>query len=151
MKDRVSRLSTIYRDDAIFFITCNTHERQKTLATESLHRSFEEFCLNATDHQIFVGRYVMMPDHLHLFVCFADAQKLPLWIKSMKNTLSKTLREQGIPAPHWQKGYFDHILRNEGSYEEKWTYVRLNPVRQELVENAEGWHFQGEITPLGFN
>ena len=151
MKDRLSRLPTVYRDDAIFFITSNTHQQQKTLATESIHRSFEGFCRKAIDHQIFVGRYVIMPDHLHLFVCFADPRKLPLWIKSMKNALSKTLREQGTLAPHWQKGYFDHILRNESSYEEKWAYVHLNPVRQKLVGNAEGWRFQGEITPLGFN
>jgi len=28
---------------------------------------------------------------------------------------------------------------------EKWNYVRDNPVRAGLVENAEAWPYQGEV------
>lgn len=45
----------------------------------------------------------------------------------------------------WQPGFFDHLLRGEESYREKWEYVRENPVRAGLVEHAEQWPFQGEI------
>jgi len=73
-------------------------------------------------------------------------------MKSLKNTLSKTLRIDGIAAlPHWQKGFFDHVLRSEESYEEKWHYVRENPVRAGLVKDREEWPFWGEIFDLRYH
>jgi REP element-mobilizing transposase RayT len=90
-----------------------------------------------------------MPDHIHFFAGFAPgAVDLSTWIKSLKNALSKCLRSNGIPGPHWQKGFFDHILRTEESYACKWKYVRMNPVRAGLVRDPGDWKFQGEIFTL---
>ncbi|MFP6620829.1 MAG: hypothetical protein VB877_15905 [Pirellulaceae bacterium] len=36
-------------------------------------------------------------------------------------------------------------MRNQDVYEDKWEYIRWNPVRHGLVENPEDWPFQGEI------
>jgi len=57
-----------------------------------------------------------MPDHLHVFVAL-DEEKINLadWMKSLKNTISKALRVQKIPSPHWQKTFFDHVLRSSES------------------------------------
>jgi REP-associated tyrosine transposase len=98
-----------------------------------------------------MGAYVLMPDHLHAFVA-ADDQKLSLslWMKSLKNTLSKTMRSKRIPPPHWQKTFFDHVLCSAESYTEKWHYVRENPVRAGLVKRWEDWPFQGEIFALEY-
>jgi hypothetical protein len=41
-------------------------------------------------------------------------------------------------------GFFDHVLRRQESYDEKWEYVKLNPVRGGLVQNSEDWPWQGE-------
>jgi hypothetical protein len=46
----------------------------------------------------------------------------------------------------WQPGFFDHILRSDQSYAEKWNYVRDNPVRVGLVKSADNWRYQGEIS-----
>jgi hypothetical protein len=69
-------------------------------------------------------------------------------MKSLKNSLSKTLRGMNVPAPRWQKGFFDHVMRSEESYLEKWVYVAENPVRKKLAARQEDWPFQGEIYPL---
>jgi hypothetical protein len=53
-----------------------------------------------------------------------------------------------VPAPHWQKGFFDHVMRSEESYFEKWLYVAENPVRKHLVPRPDDWPYQGEIYPL---
>jgi len=47
--------------------------------------------------------------------------------------------------PLWQPGFFDHILRNDESYTQKWEYVRENPVRAGLVSLADDWPYQGEF------
>ena len=72
-----------------------------------------------------------MPDHLHLFVCL-EGIPLTNWVKSLKISLSKTIRSAGIDGPHWQRGFFDHLLRGGESYSQKWEYVRDNPVHAGL-------------------
>jgi REP element-mobilizing transposase RayT len=150
MKERLSRLDRIYRDSPIFFITCGTQDRKKILSNPRIHQAFQAFSAHAVENHIFVGRYVIMPDHLHFFVALPDSSNLSTWIKSLKNALSKTLRETGFMAPHWQKGYFDHVVRSEISYEEKWAYVRMNPVRHGLSPQPGDWPFQGEMNPVPF-
>ena len=71
-------------------------------------------------------------------------------MKSLKNAISKTLKNATFPGPHWQKGFFDHVIRSEESYEQKWVYVRDNPVRAGLVRSAEDWPYAGEIAKLPY-
>jgi len=39
----------------------------------------------------------------------------------------------------WQPGFFDHVLRNDESYGQKWEYVQENPVRARLVQWPDQW------------
>lgn len=143
------RLLWIYSDSPIYFLTLVAHGRKRLFANPNLHAMFMAFAARSVDYGVAVGRYVLMPDHLHLFAGFApDSIPLSDWIKSLKNTLSKCLTLQGVRAPHWQKGFFDHVLRSDESYDEKWHYVKNNPVRAGLVIDAAEWQFQGEICDL---
>ncbi len=148
---RLSRLDRIQTDQLFYFLTLCTHNRAPILAQPKIHQAFRFFTESAVTHGVFVGRYVIMPDHIHLFAAFDENASLSIWIKSLKNSLSKTLREENIPSPHWQKGYFDHLLRTGESYESKWEYVLQNPVRYHLVSESTPWPFQGEINALTFS
>jgi len=148
-KPRLRRLDRVFADLPIYFITACTLDRRPILDCEPMHVAFRSFCVNSPQHGAWVGRYVLMPDHLHLFVSVVKIS-LSNWIKSLKNTLSKTLRSLGCDAPHWQKGFFDHLLRSGESYSQKWDYVRENPVRAGLLESAEDWPFAGEIQDLEY-
>ena len=92
-----------------------------------------------------------MPDHIHLFAGFGPESILvSAWIKSLKNTISKTLTNATFYAPHWEKGFFDRVIRSQESCEQKWLYVKENPVRARLVKSAEDWSYAGQITDLPF-
>ena len=95
-----------------------------------------------------VGRYVLMPDHVHVFVSADGSQRLSGWIKALKGVLSRRWRTQGVVSPFWQEGFFDHVLRSGESYSEKWAYVFRNPERSGLVAQAELWPYAGEIEKL---
>ncbi|HTQ38522.1 MAG TPA: hypothetical protein VMJ32_05815 [Pirellulales bacterium] len=88
-----------------------------------------------------------MPDHVHLFVYVVNI-KLGEWIKGLKRAMSAALETENNVESNWQPGFFDHLLRNAESYEQKWEYVRLNPVRAGLVANSEDWPYQGEIVKI---
>jgi putative transposase len=73
-----------------------------------------------------------MPDHMHLFVRGGDDFKLAQWVNGLKRAVSVALGATK-KRPLWQPGFFDHVLRNDGSYTQKWKYVRENPVRAGLL------------------
>jgi REP element-mobilizing transposase RayT len=95
-----------------------------------------------------VGRFVIMPDHVHLFVRVISALSLAQWMRMLKRNLSRRITEE---PPHWQEGFFDHLLRGRESYSQKWEYVRQNPVRAALVTTHQDWPYQGEIIRLPFD
>ncbi|MGZ5503117.1 MAG: REP-associated tyrosine transposase [Chthoniobacterales bacterium] len=146
---RLRRLDQIFPRAPLYYVTACTANRRLLLARSEIHHAFEDFARKGEERGAWVGRYVVMPEHLHLFVALDDERiSLRSWMKSLKNTLSKILCSLGIHAPHWQKGFFDHLLRSGESYSEKWEYVRLNPERAGLVLRADDWLYQGEVYPL---
>ncbi|MBA3650238.1 MAG: transposase [Chthoniobacterales bacterium] len=89
------------------------------------------------EHEVAVGHYVIMPDHIHLFIYLPVTEvTLERWIRMLRTVLGKELLRLGAQKPHWQEGFFDHVLRSSESYSEKWEYVRLN--RAPLCEKPEG-------------
>src|SRR5207253_10369051 len=98
-----------------------------------------------TDRRVWIGRYAIMPAHIHLFAGFEpESISVSVWVKSLKSAISKVLTNATFDGTHWQKGFFDHVIRCEESYEQKWVYVRENPVRAGLVQTAEDWPYAGE-------
>jgi REP element-mobilizing transposase RayT len=121
----------------------NARVAHRTPATALLAKEFAKRA--HTQHNIAVGRYVIMPDHLHRFVRGPDDFQLGQWIGMLKQHLAKAIESSETSRPLWQRGFFDHLLRSEESYGQKWNYVRENPVRAGLVERAEDWPYAGEI------
>jgi putative transposase len=100
----------------------------------------------------YVGRYVLMPDHVHFFARAAmESEPMAQWTSTWKSLSSRWLaRAMKISPPVWQRDYFDRYVRSSESYSEKWMYVRENPVRAHLVADADTWPFQGVIYDLHF-
>ena len=126
----------------------------RRLANDAFHSiAIEVFRNCQTHHQWCIGRYVIMPDHVHFFA-FGDQEKQTLsrFVGKWKEWTAKYCHRQlGFAMPLWQPEFFDHVLRSSESYEEKWEYVRNNPVRAGLVETAQDWPFQGELTHLRYD
>ena len=150
-KRRLGRLDLVFVRSPIYFVTACTQNRRNILATPAIHETFLRFGKEGPSHGAWVGAYVIMPDHLHAFVATDGEQKgISAWMKSLKNTISKTLNKTGVASSHWQKTFFDHLLRSSESYSEKWNYARENPVRAGLVPSAKEWPYGGEIFALEY-
>jgi len=130
----------------IVFLTVCTKNRRQILANAAASELLIHWWRRADAW--LVGRYVVMPDHVHLF-CAPAATSVPLmkWVQYWKNG---TTREwpTAIPKPIWQREFWDRQLRVGDSYEEKWNYVRENPKRHGLVQRSDMWTFQGELNSL---
>ena len=148
--NRLRRLEMIYGSARpLFFLTICTVNRTRLLDNPGAHEKFMAFCAKSPElAQVWVGRYVLMPDHIHAFVSAEDSSSLSRWVGSLKKFLAAHWCSQGKHAPFWQESFFDHALRGGESYGDKWEYVRQNPIRASLVTDAAVWPFAGEIHHL---
>jgi REP element-mobilizing transposase RayT len=173
------RLDRVWIPNAVYFVTACTQDRRPILAGEQAAAVLrQEWASAAARHSWLIGRYVIMPDHVHFFCTAADdvagvadpglpaghdlpasakpatgAESLANFMRAWKQWTAKRLkRELGFNVPLWQAEFFDHVLRSDESYAEKWAYVRENPVRAKLVARWEDWPWQGFVdfdSPLG--
>ncbi len=128
----------------IIFDTVCTKDRQAWLATDEVHAILREVWLAADAW--WVGRYVVMPDHVHYFAAdVGSAIEFKDWVKYWKSQFTKRFKH---PDSRWQTDDWDTRMRSASLFEEKWLYVHENPVRHNLVEKAEDWPFRGEIHEL---
>ncbi len=143
------RLSTLFQKHAcpLYFVTFNTWHRQHLLSSAKVHETFISHARKVLDIGVGIGRYMIMPDHIHLFVRLAPELQLGETVKHIKQPITKLLRQEqeNKELRVWQPGFFDHLLRSSESYEQKWNYVRENPVRAGLVDIADDWEYQGEF------
>ena len=151
MHKHLSRLDRVWLEWPVYFVTTCTFHRRKILASRPIATVLiDEWKAARQRHGWAIGRYVIMPDHVHFF-CAADpnAVMLEKFLQRWKEWTSKlTGRGSGIQPPVWQEEFFDHVLRSDESYSQKWEYGRQNPVRAGFVRNADDWPWQGEIEPL---
>jgi REP element-mobilizing transposase RayT len=151
MHQHLRRLERVWIDWPIYFITTCTQGRRSILGSKEVSEILTDEWRNGHGrHGWAIGRYVIMPDHVHLF-CRGElgAKPLPVFMQRWKEWSSKRMtRELGLSGTIWQEEFFDHILRSSESYSQKWDYVRENPVRAGLVESSDQWPYQGEIESL---
>jgi putative transposase len=130
----------------IVFVTACTAQRRKTLTSPSAHEAIVGAWALAMTW--FVGRYVIMSDHLHFF-CAPNglgAPSLEVWMRYWKSIVTRNLGEPGGSV--WQRHHWDRQLRKGESYDDKWEYVGSNPVRHGLVSTVDEWPYQGELNEL---
>jgi putative transposase len=150
IKDTPPRLDVIFPfyDTPIYFVTFNTWQRAPVLACSEIHERFREYAHANAARGRCIGRYVIMPDHVHFFARLGREDRFCDFVRLLKQHAGKGLSPRSASGRHWQPGFFDHLMRSGESYGEKWAYVRENRIRAGLVSRAEDWPFQGEIVRL---
>jgi REP element-mobilizing transposase RayT len=131
----------------IVFLTVCSKDRKHILASADVVPVLENAWADAKSW--IVGRYVIMPDHVHLFCAPGTIPPEPLeqWVRYWKNVASRNWPRPN-EHPIWQRDFWDTRLRRTENYEEKWNYVLENPVRAGLVTKSEDWVYHGELDVL---
>ena len=137
----------------IVFLTVVTAQRRPLLANQTACAILANLWgQSAGIDGWFVGDYLLMPDHVHLFARAAlDCKPLAVWMKSWKSVSARRLRSLAeADGPFWQRDYFDRFLRSADNYSEKWDYVAMNPVREALCARPEDWPWRGRLFDLQY-
>ena len=134
----------------VFFVTVNTWERRHILAGNDVHEAFLAYCQRGMDFGVMTTDYAIMPDHIHALVGMTASNcSLGRFVKGLRRTVSNALEQNDVPRPHWQPGFFDHLLRSDESYVKKADYVRQNPVRKGLACREGDWPYSGRVFDPG--
>ena len=209
------RLRFITQSQPLYFVTFCTMHRKALLANSAVYGAFCQYAKVGMEQGAGVGQFVIMPEHVHLFVRMSGETALGRWVGGLKRAMGKAMSPvvTAVPAVAsweeqdaadtaattedeearstcsnrrlggtaqleredaadtasassgqaaattgiqpfdvsrnlWQPGFFDHLLRHDESYSEKWLYVRENPIRNGLVEKWEDWPYRGEIVVI---
>jgi putative transposase len=131
----------------VVFLTVCTKNRRSLLATEQVTNLLIYWWRQADAW--LVGRYVVMPDHIHLFCSPRDLDAHPLthWVHFWKAGVTRDWPIEK-DKPIWQRDFWDRQIRTGERYDQKWEYVQTNPCRHGFVERPEDWPFQGELNVL---
>jgi len=107
------RLDLIYVHQPLYFVTFATRDHKSIPSLDDAQAVLEQHAGRAIENfNVVLGRYVIMPDHVHLFVRGGPDFTLSSWIGGLKRAMAVALKSPRL----WQPGFFDHVLRSDESY-----------------------------------
>ena len=159
-----------YNTPGAYFITFCTHNKKHFLSriVGAIHESpksqltvcgkiLDAVIQNIPPHlHVTIDRYVIMPNHVHLIAIITEEDALreicesPLQSRTILSKLvgyikmntSKAFRHHHGDVAVWQRGYYDHVIRNQEDYVALAEYIQTNPLRWELdkLYSEETYH-----------
>ena len=159
LRRKLNRLADYdYSQNGAYFVTVCTRNRQKLLsdivgdgfpvptpigliAEEYIHKIPEKY------PAVFVDRYVVMPDHIHILLRIdtnpsGTGDPAPTignvigWYKyQVTKQTNMQMNMSGVKL--FQRSYYDHVIRNQQDYDEAWVYIENNPRKWLLQRNGE--------------
>lgn len=137
-----------YAQSGAYFVTICTYQRLHhfgAITAETMHLSsvgqIAAECLRGIPQhhqQVELDDFVVMPNHVHgILLLLGDERderpQLGLVVGTFKAAVTRSVKRANILLDDrlWQRGYHDHIIRNERDYLYIKQYVQINPARWE--------------------
>ena len=113
-------------------------EGQVTLSRYGEVVNFNWFNLTKVYPHIELNSFVIMPNHIHGIIIIKHQQRhgLSEIVRGLKTFSARRINQirsiSGIPV--WQRGYYEHIIRDETAFAKIQEYIINNPYKWEMDE-----------------
>lgn len=138
-----------YGSEGCYFLTICTEHRKNLLSTvvggddlgapkeiklKPYGKIVEKYILSMEKayDSIKIENYIIMPNHIHLMILIdtyglprSSAPTIPNVVTAFKKFVNRDCKRN-----IWQRGYIDHIIRNQADYENHWNYVEYNALKE---------------------
>ncbi len=139
-----------YSNDGYYFITACVKNRTNLFGAVSKHRMIlnewgriVDFCWNDLPNHYgncVLDSHVVMPNHFHGIIIIENnpscekKYSLSEIIRGFKTFSSRRINELPIIGDkfHWQKSFYDRIIRNEKELNNIRRYIEQNPLKWEI-------------------
>lgn len=160
-----------YAQAGMYFVTICAHERAcifgevhgEVLRPSELGNLITEQrrALPEQNQCLSTDAFVIMPNHLHGILVFDQknagaikrAPTLGEIVRAFKARCSHAFRKGAIHRAQdvqlWQRGYYEHVIRNEADLARIREYIANNPLQWSLDRNNPAWDGRGESRPYG--
>jgi len=134
-----------YSNERVYFVTIVSENRRKLFNKKEFAKEIIGCLQDLRDSMRFnLYGYCLMPDHFHGLIGHGDSGvELGRIIGAFKSLTTKIYWDYG-DGKLWQRGYHDHIIRNEEDFFDCLKYTKENPSKA----NLEDWEFVGRVDYL---
>ncbi len=138
-----------YSSEGCYFLTICTENRKnllskvvggddlgapKEITLKPYGRIVEKYILSMEKayDTIHIENYIIMPNHIHLLILIdtyglprSSAPTIPTVVTAFKKLVNRDCK-----CNIWQRGYMDHIIRNQADFEHHWNYIEYNALKE---------------------
>jgi putative transposase len=126
---------------ASYFVTTKCWQGRAIFQVPEIARILTVTLFNYRDHgNYLLHEFVVMPNHLHIMLTPSPTTSLEKAVQLIKGGSSYQIhrgRDQKMEI--WQEGFYDWTVCDEKDWIAKVEYIRMNPVRANLIEKACDW------------
>ena len=122
-----------------YFFTVNLHDRRSSLLTARIDLLRRAIRQTRRTLPFEVDAWVVLPDHMHCVWTLPEGDSdFPARWRSIKLGFSFALR---IGGPIWQRGYWEHAIRDKADFNAHMDYVHFNPVKHGYADHPAEWPY----------
>ncbi len=140
-----------YVPEGIYFVTTDVRWHVPLFAKAVIAQIVERTIWHERTSCFLVYAYVIMQDHMHLLIQPTKGE-ISTIIQSIKSNSCREVNryfqkqhsgERALAAMgdmgvfRWQKGFYDHVIKDDRDFRNHIEYIRYNPVKASLVEKPE--------------
>lgn len=133
-----------YLPGAIVFVTGVTHQRLPYLGPEEdLSLFWDTLRRVQAIHPFRLLAHVTLPEHFHWLLRVDDGEgDFSAVLHSVKRNYTQSYKKAHGIRGHlqvWQRGFWDHVIREEKDLARHFDYIHWNPVKHGYVQRPEDW------------
>ena len=134
------RLHRVVDEPETFFVTKSVHPKKPALDESAREIVVSALQFSLETHRIYLGAFVVMPDHWHALIALIEPWTLPKFMHAMMSFVgARTQKQLEANGTRWQDGYYDTLVRTGKQFSYVANYIEDNPVTRGLVEQREQW------------
>jgi len=143
------RLPHWEKEHSTYFVTFRVNKLlgKPLIQNPAMAEIVEEALWFGYGERYILNAYVVMPDHVHLLMTPLYGWTLSKILQGIKGYTSREINKRlNRKGSFWQDESFDHLVRNEADWIDKFEYIHSNPVKAGLVNRPEDFKFSSLVT-----
>ncbi len=138
-----AKIRRLYVPNSLYFITAVTQDRQPLFANESNLELLRETMRRVKDiHPFQVRAFVFLHDHFHIMIWVPGPTDISKILHSIQRNFTLNYKKAyniTRKIKLWQRGFWDHVIRDERDLFNHFHYIHYNPVKHGYVLKPEDY------------